>query len=147
MSRAEYTIDKDLAGRVMAIEQRLKGLQGRTAAIEARLSCPDNARPRYTEDPGDDYVQAMHSTDTKATGEVAIVAMGAGSVSQGLIKDSGTKVRRSFNVDATGLIAGGILIGAGLLMYMGSFDLLKNPLVATGCGILLAGCALRRIVL
>jgi hypothetical protein len=50
-------------------------------------------------------------------------------------------------VDITGLIAGAILIGAGLLLYTGNIDIIKNPLVAIGCGILLIGSALKRIVL
>ncbi len=29
----------DMAGRILSLEQRVKGLHGRIAAIEARISC------------------------------------------------------------------------------------------------------------
>ncbi len=151
MSRADpgidHSLDMDLAGRVMAIEQRLKGLQGRTSALEARLSSPEGADAGGTAGTTEDFVVAMSPAAVAASRGPAIADRETPSPEPRIRGGSAITGRTRPGVDATGLIAGGILIGAGVLLFAGNFDLIKNPIVAMGCGVLLAGTALRRLVL
>ncbi len=58
--------------------------------------------------------------------------------------DPGFGRRAKQAMDVTGLIAGAILIGAGILLLTGNVEIMKNPLAAIGCGILLIAGALKR---
>jgi hypothetical protein len=37
-------------------------------------------------------------------------------------------------MDTTGVIAGAILVGAGLLLYTGNTEIIKNPILSLACG-------------
>ena len=137
MSRAEYTLDKDLTGRIMSIEQRLKGLQGRTAAIEARLSCTSSDRDPLISCNNDNMVffpapsisipcQEPIKSDARSDTN--------GSASRGNKADD-HKSLALYIADAPGIVTGVILVGVGLLIYTGNIDLIKNPLFSITCGI------------
>jgi len=139
MSQYKEAIDADLTGRVMYLEQRTKGLHGRISALEVRLSgsaaCNDNRAIACNDA---DFVPAAgFSGPGREHMPVPDPAYQQERPSSG--------PGRTF--DATGLIAGAILIGAGLLLYAGNLEILRNPLVVMGCGILLiAGTALRMVI-
>jgi hypothetical protein len=131
----------------MSLEQRTKGLQGRISALEARLSgtaCDDR-----TSDPGNggdvEFVAAAQlSSPYPAHGTLDARPSALEQTLNAAIPEN-TGLSRAF--DATGLIAGAILIGAGLLLFTGNIEIVRNPLAVMGCGILLIGTAIKRIVL
>lgn len=155
MSKQDQTVDKDLAGRVMALEQRLKGLQGRTAALEVRLSSPQSGGDAGVAVPDEDFQPATAYIDlsgsvSHASGCASGTAHDSDEAVPGLKQSpsGGTSRRpRPRAIDVTGLLAGATLVGAGFLLFTGELSLLKNPWLATGCGILLIGSALLRAIL
>ncbi|MGA9140453.1 MAG: hypothetical protein WBZ29_09530 [Methanocella sp.] len=139
MSQYKEITDADLSGRVMCLEQRTKGLQGRISAIEVRLS---GTAVRQDNEAGAcndmDYIPAAgFSGFCQQPGRMPDQACQQVSHRPGPVRA----------VDATGLIAGAILIGIGILLYAGNLEILRNPIVAMGCGILLiAGATLRAVL-
>jgi hypothetical protein len=138
MSKPRESVNLDVMGRVMSLEQRTKGLQGRIAALEARLSGP--AGQDIAVDPGNrddlEFIQALplsglrpgleaHDTWQPVPEPMMDPHENSASPRPGALRP----------VDTTGIIAGAILIGAGLLLYTGNIDLIKNPLLSFGCGI------------
>ncbi len=148
-----YSIDKDLAGRLMSLEQRMKGLQGRTAAIEARLSGPgsssvDGIPASCPENYSDDFVPACAAYRRDADNQRDDPEPGYHLNGTIRVPEVGNKQRHARKaVDTTGLIAGVILVGAGILLYSGNFEIIRNPAVALGCGILLLGSVLVRTII
>ena len=132
----------DLMGRVLSLEQRVRGLHGRIAAIEVRLSVPQASAP--ADSPDVEFVPAtimegVHATDMQNPGRVpgsAETAAGPGL--------PGLRNRGKEPYELSGLIAGLILVGAGILLYLGNFDMIRNPIVVVGCGVLLLSSALLR---
>jgi hypothetical protein len=150
MSQTRESINTDVMGRVMSLEQRTKGIQGRISALEARLSGP--AGDNSTGDPGNDgdveFVPAAQlSSLYPAQGTLDVRP----SALQQTLKHPAIPEKTRFQggraFEATGLIAGAILIGASLLLFTGNLEIIRNPLAVMGCGILLIGTALKRIVL
>jgi hypothetical protein len=143
-----HNMDMDLSGRIMSLEQRLKGLQGRTAAIETRLSCPGNENISCAGHADEDFVPAMKyseiSVDNLEGKPETVISSKKSSLPAASV---GKQLPVRPIVDTTGLIAGATLVGAGLLLFSGNIDVIKNPLVAIGCGILLIANALKRLVL
>ncbi|MGE5465292.1 MAG: hypothetical protein ACM3PB_00155 [Betaproteobacteria bacterium] len=150
MSQPRESINTDVIGRVMSLEQRTKGIQGRLSALEARLSgiaSDDGAGdPGISRDvefvpaPGLSVMYQMQSTHEARPSALEL------SLNQPAMRENHKfPMNQAFNV--TGLIAGAIMIGASLLLFTGNIEIIKNPLAAMGCGILLIGTALKRIVL
>ena len=140
MSQYKESVDIDLTGRVMYLEQRTKGLQGRISAIETRLS--GTAGNDFFPEPAID----MDAEFVPANGPINYGhvpgAYGAGhSGTEPPAKTdprlTGRQPLTMYRVDATGLLAGGLLIGVGLLLYAGNLDIIKNPILSIGCGLLL----------
>ncbi len=152
MSQYKETIDADLTGRVMSLEQRTKGLQGRISALEMCLSGSAGHSRSVESGACDDteFVPAAmlsHLSGDQEPGTVEerffMIEPMAGR--KGSRENRLPVVARA--IDTTGIIAGGILLGAGLLLYSGNLDIIKNPLLAMGCGILLiAGVAVRLVL-
>jgi len=147
MSQGTHNVtDTDIFGRILSIEQRIRGLQGRVAAIETRLSGPGDVGGKPSvlpAPPEEEFVPAFagipgqHEEHEPASGQTLMPAAG----------DADHRRPGIRAIDGTGLIAGAILIGAGLLLYTGNLNLLRNPLLALGCGILLITGAVARIAI
>jgi hypothetical protein len=143
-------MNADLIGRLMSLEQRTKGIQGRISALEARLS--GTAGDSSTSDPGTsgdvEFVPAAELSvpypvqSTQDARPSALERTLNGPITQ---ENHKPPAGRIFN--ATGLIAGAIMIGTSLLLFTGNIEIIKNPLAVMGCGILLIATALKRIVL
>jgi len=150
MSQSRVTIDSDAVGRIMSLEQRTKGLQGRISAIEVRLSGTadkDGCRESGVCEDTEFVPAAQHSSLCPEPGTIEARLSGLELTLNQCIMPENHRLPASRTFDITGLIAGVIMIGASLLLYTGNFDVIKNPLLAMGCGILLIGGALKRIVL
>jgi hypothetical protein len=140
MSQPRDYINTDMVGRIMSLEQRTKGLQGRISALEARLSC--------TTDNDSSSVKGI-SEDTEFIPAIDLSSLCPGpssldarlSALEQTVKKSDNRVS-SYHIipragDITGVVAGAILVVAGLLLYTGNIDMLKNPLMSMACGIFL----------
>jgi hypothetical protein len=137
-----HSVIMDMTGRVLSLEQRFKGLQGRLAAIEARLSCPGGNSGNDI--PEEDFVPATGQFDKHETADYGMsddqkCSAGRAPPDPGPVTAGVTKM----NFDITGMIAGAIMLGAGILLFTENLEIIKNPLVAIGCGILLMIGALK----
>jgi hypothetical protein len=138
----------DMTGRVLSLEQRVKGLHGRIAAIEARISCPEIDSAQGNNGPPEDFVPATNNSDQQSYADYGVSGDRKYPAVQALPcvgPGFGRKAKPA--ADLTGLIAGAILIGAGILLLTGNVEILKNPIAAIGCGILFIAGALKRIVI
>lgn len=150
MAQPKESINVDIMGRVLSLEQRTKGLQGRISALEARLSV--GAGDTDTSDSGIsgdvEFVPAAQLSDPcqeQGTLDARLAALERELNQPTIRKSHNYPISRAF--DATGLIAGAIMIGASLLLFTGNIDIIRNPLAVMGCGILLiAGAALRLVL-
>ena len=135
----------DMTGRILSLEQRVKGLHGRIAAIEARISCPGSDSAPGDHEPFEDFVPATNNFDQERDIDNRLPGDPEHPAGQAMTHvDPGFGRRAKQAMDLTGLIAGAILIGAGILLLTGNVETMKNPLVAIGCGILLIAGALKR---
>ncbi|HEY3274203.1 MAG TPA: hypothetical protein VGJ92_10600 [Methanocella sp.] len=135
----------DMTGRILSLEQRVKGLYGRIAAIEARISCPGNDRVPEANEPFEDFVPAANCLDRQNASDYCTSDdQQQPAVRASTPVDPGTGRKAKPATDMTGLIAGAILIGAGILLLTGNVETIKNPLVAIGCGILLIAGGIKR---
>lgn len=126
----------DYTGRVMSIEQRLRGLQGRVRALEMRVSTRDS--PIEASEALDE-IEFIAACPVDSVPDDIVLRLEALEKKAGPAPGPDT-------LDVSGIVGGLALIGAGLLLSAGSFDLLKNPLLAFGTGIaLLAGAGMRRL--
>jgi hypothetical protein len=134
----------DTTGRILSLEQRFKGLAGRLAAVEARLSMPESSHAGAVQHV-EDFVPASGPDGLRMSGN-APVSPGKDSLSwQGAHGvQEGLSARWLAGIDLTGMIAGSVLIAAGLLLLAGQVEIIKNPLAALGCGILVLVTASRR---
>ncbi len=120
----------DVVGRIMALEQRTRGLNGRLSALEMRLS-GDASACDATE-----FVPAGTGPNTSLEGRVAALEAAAGS----------PPARRVSVLDVTGIVVGLSMLAVGVLLATGSVDLLRNPLLAFAGGIIVLGCAAWRLL-
>lgn len=150
MSKSRESVNADIMGRVLFLEQRTKGLQGRLAALEARLSDTSGNPGNYDADIREDieFVAALRLTPLcpgPGPLEIPVSEQGLPMKSDCNSAIPGQRVLHS--IDATGVVAGTILLGAGLLLSTGNVDLIKNPLLSLGCGIFLILLSLMRPIL
>ena len=129
-------VDPDIVGRVMALEQRARGLNGRVSALEMRFSS-DGASPSEVMEfiPGEPPVD-----QSRARLEDRVVALEAAI---------GKKVpaQNVSMLDLTGILVGITMLAVGLLLATDSIDLLKNPLLAFAAGFVILACATGRLLL
>lgn len=138
----------DAPGRVIWLEQKVRGLEARTRALELYMSGPGCQNSKYGQPlqalPEDEYVPAgatAHDVDYAGL-ENRLAALEKAS-KPGKKGPVGAAPGRA--IDVTGLLIGSALIITGVLLYSGSMDLLKNPLLSLGCGILITAYALIRL--
>lgn len=150
MSQYKESVDIDISGRVMYLEQRTKGLQGRISAIETRLSgCAGNdSCPAQAVDVDAEFVPATgYINDGSMPGTFDAGHSGMGQRPEPGPRHIGRQPLTINRLDATGLLAGGLLIGVGLLLYAGNLDIIKNPILSLGCGLLLIMFSVLRSIL
>ena len=158
--------DKDLAGsdidgRVMALEQNIRGLNARICAFERSFS----ADPAYRQTRAmkhqagcddqsmgspeiDDFVPASALT----IGYDPLYGQGASDKNAelpGTLEQNHSHKKASWfkllPLDFTGLIAGAIMVLISILLYTGNLEMLKNPLMPFLFGVLLIACVCVRI--
>ena len=133
-------IEPDIVGRVMALEQKTRGLYGRVSALEMRFSgeageaatdhmefFAGERRPEHTRSSLDGRVAALESALQE--------------------KERAAGLQKVSMLDITGLAVGLSMVAVGVLLTTGSMDILRNPLLAFSCGIIVLGCAVGRLLL
>ena len=120
----------DLPGRIMSLEQKYRGIQGRVSAIEMRLSpsagdeeglefiaCSDGEEPSVDRD----AIQKRMALIEKQVSELK----GGGETKNHVVMHT---------IDITALLTGIGLMGLGIIIWLNGYDLLRNPLLPIGCG-------------
>ncbi len=125
--------DADIMGRVMALEQRTRGLYGRVNALEMRLSGSRGADAQ-------DDCEFVAGESLPNGLEKRVDALEA--IANERIR---ADARRASMLDITGMVVGISLLAVGVLLSTNSFDLLRNPLLAFTCGIVILGCSVGRL--
>ncbi|HTY90521.1 MAG TPA: hypothetical protein VMC84_05030 [Methanocella sp.] len=123
--------EPDIIGRVMALEQRTRGLSGRVSALELRFSGESACDPVEFV-PGEPPAGGARLEDRVAALEAAMSK-----------KAPPQKVSM---FDVTGLIVGLSMLAVGVLLATGSFDLLRNPLLAFAGGLVILACTGYRLL-
>jgi hypothetical protein len=132
----------DVIGRVMSLEQKTKGLYGRISAIEMRISMEQGEAQAYDtlefiqgERPAS-KVTAMSLENRVATLESAL--------------EKNKKIISPGNIsmlDVTGLVIGISALSIGFLLFIGSTDILRSPLLAFAAGTVILVCSVGRMVI
>ena len=131
------SMESDTLGRVMALEQKTRGLYGRVSAMEMRLSMePCEAAAAYD---NTEFVPGEHRPEATPSLENRLSAL-----------ESALQNKKRQNVsmlDLTGIIVGLSMLAVGVLLATGSLDLLRNPALAFGAGIIILACAGGRLLI
>jgi len=136
MEPAIKNVDPDIVGRVMALEQRARGLNGRVSALEMRFSS-DGASPSEVME----FIPGEPPADQSGTRlEDRVAALEAAM-------DKKVPAQKVSMLDLTGILVGITMLAVGLLLATDSIDLLKNPLLAFAAGFAILACAAGRLLL
>ncbi|HEY3421909.1 MAG TPA: hypothetical protein VGK13_02040 [Methanocellaceae archaeon] len=140
------SIEADITGRVMALEQKLRGLQGRVSALEMRLSMETPGACQVSLYDGMEFISGepsqQHTPDMSAL-EGRLSSMEAALQD----KKAERADKKNLALDLTGLIVGLAMLAIGVLLSTGSFDVLRNPLLAFGAGIAILACVALRLTI
>jgi len=126
--------EADILGRLMALEQRTRGLNGRVNALEMRLSgaavgdVQDECEFIAGELPPDSLEKRVAALEAIANGRKEPDARGASML------------------DITGMVVGLSLLAVGVLLSTNSIDLLRNPLLAFTVGVIILACSMGRLL-
>jgi hypothetical protein len=127
-------VDPDIVGRVMALEQKARGLYGRVGALEMRFSAEPGEAPAF------DDMEFVPGEPRQEPLEARVAALEAAITTK-------PAVQKMSMLDVTGLVVGLSLLGVGVLLATDSVDLLRNPLLAFGAGVVIIACAAWRVLL
>jgi hypothetical protein len=138
------SIQTDITGRVMALEQKLRGLQGRVSALEMRLSMesPDTCQPCLYD--GTEFVSGESYAETPDVSALE----GRLSAMEAVLRDKPARHAdpKSLAFDLTALVVGLSLLAIGVLLSTDSFDILRNPMLAFGAGVAVLACAVIKLI-
>ncbi len=126
-------IEPDIVGRVLALEQKTRGLYGRVGALEMRFSGEASA---YDDT---EFVSGERRRDLSLEGRISAL--------EAALRETRPKAQKVSMLDVTGVVIGLSLLAVGALLAAGSIDLLRNPLLAFTAGIVILACAAGRLVL
>lgn len=122
----------DIVGRIMALEQRTRGLNGRLSALEMRFS-GDTSACDVTE-----FVPAgPDSAPASLEGRVAALEAAI---------SKRAPAQKVSALDVTGIVVGLTMLAVGVLLATDSIDLLRNPLLAFAGGLIVLACAAWRLL-
>jgi len=132
MESTGKTTEPDVVGRIMALEQKTRGLYGRVGALEMRFS--GNAAA-YDDT---EFVPGERRRELSVESRIAAL--------EAALQEKGRSKQKVSMLDVTGLVVGFSLLAAGALLATDSIDLLRNPLLAFTAGIVILACAAGRLV-
>lgn len=142
MDTSGRSMELDIVGRVMALEQKTRGLYGRVGAMEMRMSMGPGEAAVYD---NTEFVPGEHRPvqGTTASLENRIAALES-SLKE---KKQALTVQKVSMLDVTGLVIGFSMLAVGVLLATDSVDILRNPLLAFAAGIIILACAVGRLLL
>ncbi|AFC99268.1 Protein of unknown function (DUF3040) [Methanocella conradii HZ254] len=129
------SLEADILGRVMALEQRTRGLHGRVNALEMRFS-------GAVEGDGHDDTEFVAGERLPDSLEKRVAALEAA-----VNEKRQLNARRASMLDVTGIVVGLSLLAVGVLLSTNSMGLLRNPLLAFSGGMVILACAVWRMVI
>ena len=133
------SIETDVTGRVMALEQKLRGLQGRVSAVEMRLSMETPGPCQINLYDGMEFISGEPCPQQSP--DMSALEGRLSSLEAVLQNKKAERVdKKNLALDLTGLIVGVALLAIGVLLSTNSFDVLRNPLLAFGAGIAILAC-------
>ena len=139
-------IETDIPGRVMALEQKQRGLQGRVSAVEMRLSMRSSEVNEISLYDGMEFVPG--ETYSPPVQDLSVLEGRLSSMEAAIQeKKVGYAEKKNLALDLTGLIMGTALLAIGALLSTDSFDILRNPLLSFGAGIIILACVAIRFVI
>jgi len=146
--------ESDLTGRIMALEQKARGLNARVSAIERSITAGQKlpnaagalfwtsaARPMGAAF-ADEFVPAQDHLDPGIFENSASVGPEDHTNRDSLpmlTQANLDKKHIMLSFDITGLIAGAMLVLVSLILYTGNIEMLKNPVVSFIFGAVLIG--------
>ena len=140
------SIEIDITGRVMALEQKLRGLQGRVSALEMRLSMETPGTGQVNLFDGMEFISGEPCPQPAP--DIAVIEGRLSSMEAMLQnKKSERSDKKNLALDLTGLVMGLALLAIGVLLSTNSFDILRNPLLAFGAGIAILACVALRFII
>jgi hypothetical protein len=135
MEAMNKNVEPDIVGRVMALEQRTRGLHGRVSALEMRFSSGDAGAYDPTE-----FISGESQRETSRTPIEDRLA----ALETALSKKPGAQ--KMSMLDVTGIVVGLSMLAVGALLATDSVDLLRNPLLAFAGGFIVLACAVGRLL-
>lgn len=135
MEETNKSAEPDIVGRVMALEQRTRGLSGRVSALEIRFSPGEGACDPIEFVPGE---PPADSTRTSLEGRVSALET---------LMTKKVLSQKVSMLDVTGLVVGLSMLAVGVLLATDSVDLLRNPLLAFAGGFIILACAGYRLLI
>lgn len=140
------SIEMDITGRVMALEQKLRGLQGRVSALEMRLSMDTPGACPISLYDGMEFISGEPSQPHAP--DMSVIEGRLSSMEATLLNKKAERTDgKNLALDLTGLIVGLALLAIGVLLSTNSFDVLRNPLLAFGAGIAILACVALRFMI
>jgi hypothetical protein len=136
MDVTDKSAGPDIVGRIMALEQKTRGLYGRVSALEMRFSSGEAAAYDDTE-----FVSGERRRELSLEGRITALEAALEE------KRRASNAQKVSVLDVTGVVVGFSLLAVGALLATGSIDLLRNPLLAFTAGIVILACAAGRLVL
>ena len=142
MDTSGRSMELDIVGRVMSLEQKTRGLYGRVGAMEMRLSMEPGELAVFD---NTEFVSGEHPHIQKTTAslEERISALES-SLHE---KKHALTVQKISVLDVTGIVIGLSMLAVGALLATDSVDILRNPLLAFAVGIIILACAVGRLLL
>lgn len=140
MDATGKSAEPDVVGRVMALEQKTRGLYGRVSALEMRFSMEPGEAAAYD---NTEFVPGERRQESSLSAESRLAALEAALKE----KKRALGVQKVSMLDMTGIVVGLSMLAVGALLATGSIDLLRNPLLAFTAGITILACAAGRLVL
>ena len=133
-------VEPDIVGRVMALEQRARGLHGRVSALEMRFS-PGNSPVNTSAGDTLEFVPGEAPAGHAGPSLEDRVAALETAVSNRM------PAQKVSMLDVTGILVGISLLIVGILLATDSVGLLKNPALAFAAGLVILACAAGRLLL
>ncbi len=140
MDNSNKSVEPDTIGRVMALEQKTRGLSGRVSALEIRFSPGETSPVEAAAYDATEFVPGEPRRDASVESRIAALEAALGENG----RTSGPRKVSAF--DVTGLVIGISLLAVGALLATDSIDLLRNPLLASTAGAIILACAAWRLV-
>ena len=142
MDTSGRSMEPDIIGRVMSLEQKTKGLYGRVSAIEMRISMEQGEVQDY------DAMEFVPGERPAAKGAAVPLENRVAALESSFKGNKRSLAVGNISMlDVTGLVIGISALAIGFLLAIGSIDILRSPLLAFAVGIIIVACSVGRMMI